>query len=112
MWRSAPLVPAVDNHRRGGMQRQVALRQWIPDTGLPICDWQFADDGGGAAIAVVDDFEVIAALLGGEGHEAAVVEDGDLDPLPGSEPPACVERADKERSGCRGRARRPTARAS
>src|SRR5689334_21805215 len=51
----------------------------IADVGVPVVDWQLAgDDGGSAAVPIVDDFQQIASLLGGEWCQSPVIEDEDL----------------------------------
>lgn len=52
----------------------------VADMLVPMRDRQLAgDDGGGAAVSVVDDLQEVAALFGGEWDDAPVVEDQHLD---------------------------------
>jgi hypothetical protein len=52
---------------------------WISNVGMPVVDWQLAgDDGGGAPMAIVDDLQQVATLLGVERRQPPVVEDEDL----------------------------------
>ena len=53
----------------------------VADDLVPVLDGQLAGDDGRAAImAIVHDFQQVAALLGGEGGKAPIVEDQELDP--------------------------------
>ena len=52
---------------------------WVADGLVPVLDRQLAgDDGGGAAVAVFEDFQQVTALGGGEDGEAPVVDDQHL----------------------------------
>jgi hypothetical protein len=51
----------------------------IADVRMPVVDRQLAgDDGGGAAMAVVDDLQQVASLLCGERGQTTIIEDQDL----------------------------------
>ena len=90
----------------------------IADDLVPVLDRHLAgDDGRAAFVAVVDDFQQIAALLAGERCETPIVEDQQLDPRERLEQPgiAAVAAGERERleqprqrdgrgpSDCRGR---------
>ena len=52
----------------------------IADDLVPVLDGHLAgDDGRAAPVPVVDDLQQVAALLGGQGREAPIVEDQQLD---------------------------------
>ena len=52
----------------------------IADDLVPVFDRDLAgDDGGAAAVAILDDFEQVAALLGGQRIEPPIIEDEQLD---------------------------------
>ena len=50
---------------------------WIDDHLVPMIDGEH--DGGAVAVAVIDDFEQVAALLRGQRRQPPVVEDQKLD---------------------------------
>src|SRR4051794_11281219 len=51
----------------------------ITDVSMPLVDRQLAcDDGGRAAMTVVNDFQQVASLFGGERGQSPVVEDQNL----------------------------------
>src|SRR5262252_6152473 len=51
----------------------------IADVSMPVVDWQLAgDDGGSAAVPIVDDFQQIASLLCGERCQSPVIENEHL----------------------------------
>jgi hypothetical protein len=59
--------------------------RWIADDVVPAVDGDLAGDhGGAAAVALLDDLEEIAALLGRERPETPVVEDEEFDAAEGA----------------------------
>jgi len=68
-------VGVVDEAVEDGVgQRRIA------DDVVPVFDRNLAgDDGGRAAVAIVDDFEQVAALLGGQRSEPPIIEDEQFD---------------------------------
>jgi hypothetical protein len=71
---------------------------WFGDDLVPVLDRDLAgDDGRSALVAIIDDFEQIAALLAGERSEAPVVEDEQIDPRQHLEEPGIASVAAGER---------------
>ena len=59
---------------------------WVADGLVPMFDRQLAcDDGGGAAVAVFEDFQEVASLRGGKDGEAPIVDDQHIHPGDGLE---------------------------
>ena len=57
---------------------------WVADGLVPLVDWQLAcDDGGAAALPVLENFQEITAFGGGQHRQAPVVQDQDLSALDG-----------------------------
>ena len=70
----------------------------IGDDLVPVVDRHLAgDDGRPALMAVIDDFEEITPLLGGEWREPPIVEDEELDPRQRLEEPSIASVAAGER---------------
>jgi hypothetical protein len=63
---------------------------WIGDGLMPLLDRQLAgDDGRAAAVAIIDDLEEVASLIGGQTGEPPIVEDEQFDAGDGFEQ-ACM----------------------
>jgi len=73
-------------HANKALTRALGLRDGVgerraADDLMPLFDRNLAgDDGGGALMAVFDDFEEVALFRLGENREAPVVQDQELDP--------------------------------
>lgn len=54
-------------------------QRWVADGLVPVFDGQLAgDDGGGAAMAVFEDFQEVTALRGSQDGEAPIIDDQHL----------------------------------
>src|ERR1700730_19331392 len=74
------------------------MRSSLSDQGVPAVDRDLAgDQGGAAAIAVLDDFEHVMTLLGPERLEAPIVEDQQLDAAEGAHQSRVAAIAARER---------------